>query len=477
MNTETAGKIWFEAIDLINQEGQVIDIKQLVVQFDLYESIYNKFVTARMVIGDGINLLKNYRVNGQEFIRISCKMDDGEKVSDAPYSIDKTFQIHKIHNVKRKGVLEVYEVELVSPRQFYTLRSRISRSYRGTYNDILVHLLTKEGSFKVDEFDYALPTSPEVQFIVPNWTIDKTVDFICQQADSTSAEGDGAPAFHRGFFFFQSLNGGFRFMDIDGMMKLEQPATFTYGITQDKENPKDKNFQIIDFHNPQLFDTLEGTRSGTYSGRQMTYDPILKLEMETHHDIGEVYNRKNHLGQAPMIRTTSKTNGFFETTKTTGSGGDSIELQTTDANYSPNKSIGSALRVSTKMVHAHSSASEYTSDESIASYDSGADTPAGFERNAMHQILAQHRLEVTVPFRTDLTVGTVVNLIIPSGGSGLNSVDDGLNDHRYLIIDLRVAGDPTSQEGITVMGVCKESYAKRIEDVNPLLLRKIEGRE
>ena len=76
MNTETAGKIWFEAIDLINQEGQVIDIKQLVVQFDLYESIYNKFVTARMVIGDGINLLKNYRVNGQEFIRISCKMDD-----------------------------------------------------------------------------------------------------------------------------------------------------------------------------------------------------------------------------------------------------------------------------------------------------------------------------------------------------------------------------------------------------------------
>ena len=366
-----------------------------------------------------------------------------------------TFQIHKIHNVKRKGVLEVYEVELVSPRQFYTLRSRISRSYRGTYNDILVHLLTKEGSFKVDEFDYALPTSPEVQFIVPNWTIDKTVDFICQQADSTSAEGDGAPAFHRGFFFFQSLNGGFRFMDIDGMMKLEQPATFTYGITQDKENPKDKNFQIIDFHNPQLFDTLEGTRSGTYSGRQMTYDPILKLEMETHHDIGEVYNRKNHLGQA---------------TKTTGSVGDSIELQTTDANYSPNKSIGSALKVSTKMVHAHSNASEYTSDESIASYDSGADTPAGFERNAMHQILAQHRLEVTVPFRTDLTVGTVVNLIIPSGGSGLNSVDDGLNDHRYLIIDLRVAG-------ITVMGVCKESYAKRIEDVNPLLLRKIEGRE
>ena len=115
------------------------------------------------------------------------------------------------------------------------------------------------------------------------------------------------------------------------MMKLEQPATFTYGITQDKENPKDKNFQIIDFHNPQLFDTLEGTRSGTYSGRQMTYDPILKLEMETHHDIGEVYNRKNHLGQAPMIRTTSKTNGFFETTKTTGSVGDSIELQTTDA--------------------------------------------------------------------------------------------------------------------------------------------------
>lgn len=86
-------------------------------------------------------------------------------------------------------------------------------------------------------------------------------------------------------------------------------------------------------------------------------------------------------------------------------------------------------------------------------------------------------MEVTIPFRTDLTAGTVVNLFIPSSGSGENSVDDGLDDHRYLITDLRLAGDPATQEGITVMGVCKESYAKRIEDVNPLEQRKFEGRE
>ena len=470
MSVDTSGKIWFEALDLINQEGESIDIQELVQQFDLYESIHNKFITGRLILMDGINLLKNYRINGQEFIRISCKMDDGQKVSDKEYSVDKTFQIKSIRNLKRNGVSEVYEIDLVSPRQYYTLRSRISRAYRVTYKDILIHLLTKECSIKENEFDYAIPTSPEIQMIVPNWTVDKTIDFIVNNAD---AEDD--PAYRHGYFFYQSLNGGFRFMNLGEMMTLEQPASFTYGIQIDTEADLRKNFTILDFHRPILFDTVKGTLNGTYSGRQLTYDPILKVEQESHHDIDKVYGRGNHLGKAPLIRTTTDSNKFFETFKTTGETGEDITL-TLDANYSPNLSIGSSLLLNSKMVHAHSDATDYTSDESIASYDSGTEN-GGHERNAMMDIITQNRLEVTIPFRTDLTAGTVVNLFIPSSGSGENSVDDGLDDHRYLITDLRLAGDPATQEGITVMGVCKESYAKRIEDVNPLEQRKFEGRE
>lgn len=44
MSVDTSGKIWFEALDLINQEGESIDIQELVQQFDLYESIHSKFI-------------------------------------------------------------------------------------------------------------------------------------------------------------------------------------------------------------------------------------------------------------------------------------------------------------------------------------------------------------------------------------------------------------------------------------------------
>ena len=45
----------------------------MVMGFKLYESIFNKFVTGEVSVADGLNLPKNFRLTGQEYIRISIK--------------------------------------------------------------------------------------------------------------------------------------------------------------------------------------------------------------------------------------------------------------------------------------------------------------------------------------------------------------------------------------------------------------------
>ena len=88
------GVFTLDAINLVNQEGESVDIQNTVLNFRLYESIYNKFVTGDIHIIDGLDLLKNFKITGEEYIRISIKQMEGMQ-EEAPkeFTIDKNFKV------------------------------------------------------------------------------------------------------------------------------------------------------------------------------------------------------------------------------------------------------------------------------------------------------------------------------------------------------------------------------------------------
>ena len=98
------GEFLVESLALVNQFGETLDISGIVGEFELSESIHRKFSSGVVGIVDGLNLLKNYRFTGQEFIRISIKQKEGMgDTADAMYSIDKTFREFKADNISRQG--------------------------------------------------------------------------------------------------------------------------------------------------------------------------------------------------------------------------------------------------------------------------------------------------------------------------------------------------------------------------------------
>lgn len=90
---------------------------------------------------------------------------------------------------------------------------------------------------------------------------------------------------------------------------------------------------------------------------------------------------------------------------------------------------------------------------------------AVLERKGLLETLQQHRIVVTVPLRTDLTVGQIIRLNIPEPESqqSKQSTKDNLNDNRYLIIDLCINADPIHNRGVCYLECVKESYAMDIE--------------
>ena len=91
---------------------------------------------------------------------------------------------------------------------------------------------------------------------------------------------------------------------------------------------------------------------------------------------------------------------------------------------------------------------------------------ARLERRALMETLQQHKIVVTIPMRTDITVGNVIQLEIPA--PEVSNKEDKLNDGRYLITDLSLSLNIPKNEGEMYLECVKESYASKVSEVKPL---------
>ena len=442
------GEFVVEAFTLINQYNESLEITNMVMGFKLYESIFNKFVTGEVSVADGLNLPKNFRLTGQEYIRISIKQKEGndEEKAEDTFSIDKTFRIYKLDNVIRVDeVTQSYVLRICDPRMFYARRKKISQTLRGRYDQILQNALIDVGKFKVEEFDAWEQTKPDnKQLICPNWSVAQLTDYIV----NNSQVGENH-AFKNDMFFYQTLNGGFRFQSFDSMCTQEFPIPFS-NIPRNTSQTEDENLNaplglnsaILVYKKPQIFDTLQATVGGAYASTLKVYDPIRKLEEENVYDLESSMKKGNHVSGHPMLYVDD-----LERVLTTGEVTElttSPEVSETNVDIQPTQEFGGVIINDYHNQHSFDNATSLSEPEVFESRklnDSGV-----LERRALLDILQQHRIQVTIPLRTDLSVGMIIKFVMTTPETmGVGDKADKVNDDRYLITDLAVEGSTVSK--------------------------------
>ena len=301
------GEFVVEAFTLINQYNESLEITNMVMGFKLYESIFNKFVTGEVSVADGLNLPKNFRLTGQEYIRISIKQKEGnDEENQDTFSIDKTFRIYKLDNVIRVDeVTQSYVLRICDPRMFYARRKKISQTLRGRYDQILQNALIDVGKFKVEEFDAWEQTKPDnKQLICPNWSVAQLTDYIV----NNSQVGENH-AFKNDMFFYQTLNGGFRFQSFDSMCTQEFPIPFS-NIPRNTSQNRRRKFKCT-FRTKLCNTRVQKTsnvrhitsncRWKVQASTLKVYDPIRKLEEENVYDLESSMKKGNHVSGHPML--------------------------------------------------------------------------------------------------------------------------------------------------------------------------------
>ncbi len=181
------------------------------------------------------------------------------------------------------------------------------------------------------------------------------------------------------------------------------------------------------------------------------------------------YKKGNHVsGNHPMILTDGA-EPFTEMTLTTEDIVDkfiSPNVTEIDANLAPNKVFDGVVHYDYTTTHVFDQETDVSSNE-VFQGQKNKDN-AKLERQAMMEILQQHTMVVTIPFRTDISCGTIINLELPEPQLASGSdVKDKLNDGRYLITDICFQGNVLDNGGVCNIECVKESFAKTIASINP----------
>lgn len=246
------------AIELISSTGSITNIKFMVQDFNMYESIFNSVVSGDMHIWDGNNILTDFDLHGNEFLMIRFTKADLDP-------IEKYFRIYKIANVSMRNLNSFeYMIYFCSEEFVLNQQKRISKSYKEVTNseivsDILTNQLLVDDNKIVQIEETVLPQN----LIIPNLKPFEAINWI--STFSLNAKLSAA------YLFYENIKG-FNFRSLASL--YEQPSSKTLQLNpKNVQNGDDKNYSnffIPDrFEFPQLFDILKTISGGGYSSKML----------------------------------------------------------------------------------------------------------------------------------------------------------------------------------------------------------------
>ena len=476
------GELTVDALTIVNPEKESIDITALTSNITIFEAIDKPFLSGRLTLVDGIDILKNYKIVGQESLTIKLRQAEGKGEYSTPeFSIDKVFRIYSVTDYKKPNQnTATYVLHFIDPKFFTCQKTVVSQTLRGSYSGMLLKVLQEYAGFKqlpktaYDKWDESEPEYN--QFIIPNWNINRFISYVC-----ANAELKGNKTFKNSMFFYQTLNGEFRFDSFQSMTAREFPLRFSYmprnsKVTSELDvNAQNEglNTQILNVEIPQRFNTIKGLTGGAYSSKLLTYDPVRKIEEENVYSISEVFERggnEGHVSKHPMIRTSD-----METTyraEEVISSQESPDFNEEFVDLAPDASYDTVRMYKVNMTNSFSDEAKLvdaSEGKSITQQKGQEYRDTGhLERAALLSLFEQSQIKVTLPFRSDMTVGTVINLDIPSPEKKTDDTPgDEMMDSKYLIGKLVYRISPLDGMGSLTIQAIKESYGVDIKEYQP----------
>lgn len=362
-----AGDVSIEKCDIFTSGGIRQDIAAQVIAITLYEDIFSPFISGSLTVRESFDLVNLFPFVGEEMVEIEIVTPTLEETKN----IRGTFYIYKMTDRVLLGdKLVAYVLHFISPEAIIDLNKKISKVYSGTPEEIIKSLLTDNvNGLQTKKEIFVEPSNKQIKFISNFWSPSKCINWVTDNA----VNKNDAP----NYVFFENRYG-FYFISLDTLYTNGLYQSFTKdGYTRDSlSNGRDARNVSEDFRRidavtiPVGYDYMSKLRGGMYSSKLISYDLNRKVYNSKNYNIREKYEKLNHLN--------------------------------------PNKLIGDNA-----IFRANSLIVNYPRDNAnFSGFNDATNYKYAQERISLINLAQASKIEITVPGRSDYTVGQKVSVTL-----------------------------------------------------------------
>ena len=248
------------------------DVKNAIVDFNIYESLAKPYTTAQVTIADTKDILSGLDVQGGEYLDIELNPAE----TSPGISLTKRFYVMSIkHGIRAGESSEAVLLSCIDEIGFRSYLKNVNILLKGTSLEMLLRITEEYLDTNIIHNEEKYEQIHKI--IVPNLTPLKTMAWINRKAITTI----GMPHFLFGSFADDNL----RYLDLEDLLKhdtINPRQPFTYGFTASPAKVLldfgNQTFNIEDYSYSDNHDIAKIIESGMLSGKHSYYDTLRNRE-------------------------------------------------------------------------------------------------------------------------------------------------------------------------------------------------------
>ena len=338
---EYAGEYESSEIKLYTSTGQVIDLSNTTIEINLFEDLLRASISGSVIVADTNNIIQNATILGQEFLTLKIKTPglDDEAIDYTEHS----FCAYKIGSrTDLAQGAEVFEISLVSPELFRSVRTRISKSYTESIDKIVEDILRNPLYCNSKKQLFIEPTSGIRRLVIPNKNPFNIIKDLANESMSKETQASD-------YMLFETTRG-IHFRSLQSLIFQPSMGEYHAGETGDFGDQKVSDIEqefkrVIHYEIDSNNDMLANIGGGMLASRVITHDIYNKnyevkdygyftnFDDQNRLEKNPVYNEVVIDEQGNTLETFPEAKLFYHPTSTTTDDKDSQHYETETSNY------------------------------------------------------------------------------------------------------------------------------------------------
>lgn len=268
-------------------DGNKLDVRTSIAELNIFESLDKPYLTGTILILDDKALFDKMNFQGTE--RLSLDMASVDNDLDTVFS--RTFIMTGIEDSVKSndnGKSSIYSFTLIDEHAFLSALTKISKSFNGRIDEIMIKLLATEMKLDIDTSYLALPNGSiadpvqtNMRGIVPNLSPIDAIKWLCNRATTVT----GSP-----FFVYASMHdNNLRLGNLDSMLSQKawnSKLPYTYNpanvSSAESQTEFERTFTIKSLKTSSMANTLRLVQLGAV-GASLKNTNLNTGQMSSHH--------------------------------------------------------------------------------------------------------------------------------------------------------------------------------------------------